>query len=217
MKLMRIGAILIASAAAIFGLATPAMAGLGGPAIPWVNGDYTGTYTTYSGTYPLDIYITQSGDQLGGQAIMQGSVLTSVGTVNNQGKVHLVENNFFVLDGSKWGDQLLGTWSAFGSTGSWHVTKVKSVRGSYLGSFTTNGSPLNGSMNLTVTQVGGVLGGSMSMGGGWSNYGSVTTNTIIGMSGGQSRTLVGTQIDPQDLGGSWSGGGSSGTWSVWTL
>ena len=221
MKLLRIGAVLIASAAAIVGLAAPAQAGLGGPAIPWVNGDYTGTYTTASGTYALDMTITQNGDQLGGQSVQQGGVLTLTGTVNNKGKVHLVENGFFTLDGAKWGDTLLGTWSSFGATGTWQVTKVPSVRGSYLGSFTINGSPLQGGMNLTVVQVGGVLGGSMTMGGAaYSNSGTVTTNGvlhIVGLSSAGSRTLNGTQVDPQDLSGTWWDSTGSGTWSEWTL
>jgi hypothetical protein len=181
---------------------------------------------------PLLLHISQSGSSLSGTSTeKEGSVVTTnTGTIALNGSFTITEKQdssvYGVLVGSITGPgHLSGTWSSTANQGTWLVNNPPvpvNLHGTYSGTF--NGSQ-SGNMVLTLTSTGFTLTGTTCEGctstptfddvGVLQPNGSLTiTEYQYPGTTTEVAVLTGGITNYGQLSGTWSGGTSSGTWTV---
>lgn len=200
-----------------------------GPDVPNVAGDYKGAFFSTAAAAglqapkALEIQITQNGATLSGTTNEGGTSYSDTGTVNSKGSIHLVVNTptattdfFGALVGP---GHLSGTWKPTGGTpvsGVWNANTNSAISGNYTGTYNNAlGAPF-GALNIQITQNDTSLSGTTSLAGGGAiaTTGTINNNGSLTMAAGGAINLSGSVVQPGVLAGTWTGGGTGGTWSV---
>lgn len=217
---------------------TPAPSGGGqpaGPDVPNVAGDYKGAFFSTAAAAglqapkALEIQITQNGAALSGTTNEGGTNYSDTGTVNGKGSIHLVVNTptattdfFGALVGP---GHLSGSWKPTAAppagsppvSGVWNANTNSAISGNYTGTYNDAAGAPFGALNIQITQNDTSLSGTTSLAGGGAiaTTGTINNNGSLTLAAGGAINLSGSVVQPGVLAGTWTGGGTSGIWSVY--